>query len=206
MFYADDLCLMAPCAIALQELLNICHSYSIIVDLNLNAKKSFCVAFTPRLFKLSLPYLHINNIPISYVDSVMYLGFTFAGAHKNDNDILRQMRTLYGRQNKLLRIFHGCNTKVLIEVGRSYCGSLYLWTQFNKSTISKIRVAYNDLYRKILHVSRRSNASEMFVKNNIPNFESLLRKETFSFTSRLKCSSNAIISTIESCWILKYLI
>ena len=38
-FYADDLCLMAPCAIALQELLNICHSYSIIVDLNFNAKK-----------------------------------------------------------------------------------------------------------------------------------------------------------------------
>ena len=49
-----------------------------------------------------------------------------------------------------------------------------------------IRVAYNDLYRTILHVSRRSSASEMFVKNNIPNFESLLRKETFSFTSRLK--------------------
>ena len=72
--------------------------------------------------------------------------------------------------------------------------------------MSKIRVAYNDLYRKILHVSRGSSASEMFVKNNIPNFESLLRKETFSFTSRLKCSSNAIISTIESCWILKYVI
>ena len=208
-FYADDLCLMAPCAIALQELLNICHSYSIIVDLNFNAKKSFCFAFTPRLFKLSLPYLHINNIPISYVDSVKYLGFTFAGAHKDDNDILRQMRTLYARSNRLLRIFHGCSTKVLIELGRSYCGSFYcsyLWTQFNKSTRSKIRVAYNDLYRKILHVSRRSSASEMFVKNNIPNFESLLRKESFSFTSRLKCSSNAIISTIESCWILKYVI
>ena len=51
---------------------------------------------------------------------------------------------------------------------------------------------------------RRSSASEMFVKNNIPNFESLLRKETFSFASRLKCPSNAIISMIESCWILKY--
>ena len=95
---------------------------------------------------------------------------------------------------------------ILIELGRSYCGSFYcsyLWTQFNKSTISKIRVAYNDLYRKILHVSRRSSASEMFVKNNIPNFESLLRKETFSFTSRLKCSSNAIISTIESWFFLR---
>ena len=33
-FYADDLCLMAPCAIALQQLINICHRYSIIVDFN----------------------------------------------------------------------------------------------------------------------------------------------------------------------------
>ena len=40
-FYADDLCLMAPCAIALQKLIHICHSYSIIVDLNFNAKKLF---------------------------------------------------------------------------------------------------------------------------------------------------------------------
>ena len=47
-FYADDLCLMAPCVIALQQLINICHRYSIIVDLNINALKSFCFAFTPN--------------------------------------------------------------------------------------------------------------------------------------------------------------
>ena len=102
----------------------------------------------------------------------------------------------------LLKLIHSCNTKVLIELGRSHCGSFYcsyIWTQFNKSTLSRIRVAYNDLYRNILHVSRRIGASEMFVKNNIPNFELLLRKETFSCISRLKCSSNAIISTVESC-------
>ena len=51
-FYADDLCLMVPCAIALQQLLNICHRYSIIVDLNLNALKSFCFAFTPKPYKI----------------------------------------------------------------------------------------------------------------------------------------------------------
>ena len=153
------------------------------------------------MFKLSLPYLHINNIPISYVDSVKYLGFTFAGAHKDDNDILRQMRTLYARSNRLLRKFHGYNTKVLIELGRSYCGSFYcsyLWTQFNKSTISQIRVAYNDLYRKVLHASRRTSASEMFVKNSAPNFESLLRKETFSFTSRLKCLSMQSLTLLKA--------
>ena len=76
-FYVDDLCLMAPCAIALQELLNICHNYSITVDVNFNALKSFCVAFTPKLFKLRFPELNINAALIPYTDSIKYLGFTF---------------------------------------------------------------------------------------------------------------------------------
>ena len=50
-----------------------------------------------------------------------------------------------------------------------------------KSPLSKIRVAYNNLYCKISHVSRRSSASEMSVQNNITNFETLYRKETSSF-------------------------
>ena len=58
-FYANDLCLMTPCAIALQELMNICHSYSITVDVSFNALKSFCVAFTLKFFKLRFPELNI---------------------------------------------------------------------------------------------------------------------------------------------------
>ena len=47
-FYADDLCLMARCTIALQELINICCLYSIEIDLNFNATKFYCMSFTPR--------------------------------------------------------------------------------------------------------------------------------------------------------------
>ena len=65
-FYADDLCLMAACAIALQELIGLCYEYSVDIDLNFNATKSYCVAFTPKLYKLALPSLHINHLPISY--------------------------------------------------------------------------------------------------------------------------------------------
>ena len=93
-FYVDDLCLMAPCAIALQELLNICHSYGISVDVNFNPLKSFCITFTPKFFKLSLPKININSAHIPYTDSIKYLGFTFTISHKDDNDIIRQMRIL----------------------------------------------------------------------------------------------------------------
>ena len=74
-FYADDLCLMAPCAIALQELINVCYQYSNEIELNFNATKSFCVAFTQKHYKLLLPSLFMNSLPILYDDSIKYLGF-----------------------------------------------------------------------------------------------------------------------------------
>ena len=78
---------MAPCAIVLQELLNICHSYSrcISVDVNFNPLKPFCIGFTPKLFKLPLPKININSAHIPYT----YLGFTLTSSHKADNDKLR---------------------------------------------------------------------------------------------------------------------
>ena len=55
-FYADDLCL--------QELINVCYQYSNEINLNFNATKSFCVAFTPNHYKLLLPSLFMNSLPI----------------------------------------------------------------------------------------------------------------------------------------------
>ena len=129
------------CAIALQELLNICHCYSITVYLNFNALKSFCFTFTSKLYKLSLPYLHINKVPLSlYADSVKYLGFTFVSTHKEHDDVLRQMRTLYYRFNRFLKIFQCCSETVLDELGRSFCSSFYysyMWTHYSKCSFFK---------------------------------------------------------------------
>ena len=58
------------------------------------------------------------------------------------------------------------------------CGSFYcshMWTCYKKSSFSKICVAYNNFYCKLLLDSGRSSASAMFVENNIPNFECLIR-------------------------------
>ena len=119
------------------------------------------------------------------------------------------MRMLYSRSNRLVRLFHSCNTDVLLELSRSFYGSFYcnyLWTTYKKSSFSKIRVAYNNLYMKILHVSRRSSTSAMFVQNNIPNFECLIRRGIYSFTSMLKASNDMLINAIENCWLLKFII
>ena len=56
---------MAPCAIALEELIGLCYEYIIDIYFNFNATKSYCVAFAPILYKLAYPSLHIDHLPIS---------------------------------------------------------------------------------------------------------------------------------------------
>ena len=152
-FYANDHCLMAPCAIAFQELINLCYEYSIGKDMNFNTLKSYCIAFIPKLYKLTLPSLHTNSLLISYTDSIKYLGYMFSSNNSDDNEMLRQMRLLYCRSNRLFRMFNKCSKYVLIELCRSFCTTFYcpyFWTAYKKTTFSKIRVAYNNVYRKLL--------------------------------------------------------
>ena len=86
-FYADNPCLMAPCPIVLHELINLRYDYSIVIDMNFNALKSYCIAFTPNLYKLTLPQLHINSLPISYTDSIKYLGKMFSINNSDDTEL-----------------------------------------------------------------------------------------------------------------------
>ena len=105
LFYANDICLMAPCAIVLHGLIGLCYQYSVEIDLNFKATKSYCVAFTPKLYKLALPSLHINNLPISYIHSIKYLGYVFSCDNSDDAEMLKQMRLQYCRSKRLIRMF-----------------------------------------------------------------------------------------------------
>ena len=153
---------MATCAIALQELLNICYRYSVEVNLNFNSTKSFCVAFTPKHYKLSLPPLFMNSLPIMYTDSIKYLGFTFTSNNCDDADILKQMRMLYCRSNRLVRLFNKCSKPVLLELCISCCTVFYcpyFWTNYKKTTFSKITTSIGrswvclDVLRLVLYLS-----------------------------------------------------
>ena len=105
--------------------------------------------------------------------------------------MLRQMRLLNCRSNRLSKMFNKTSKNVLIELCRSlpttfYCP--YFWTVYKQATFSKICVAYNNVYRKLLDLCHRSSASEMFVMNNISNSEAINRKSIFALKSRLSNS------------------
>ena len=101
--------------------------------------------------------------------------------------MLRQMRLLNAKSNTLLRTFSHCSSDVKVTLFQSYCTALYcpfLSNDYKKSTFSKIRVAFNNAYRNIFGLPKRSTASAMYATHNICNFETMLRKNIYGFMHR----------------------
>ena len=89
---------------------------------------------------------------LKYADNVKYLFFTFSD-QKDDDDILHELRKICKKSNRFLRLFHHCSVDVKIALFCKYCTCFYclfLWTHYNKSNYSNLRVAFNNVsYTKI---------------------------------------------------------
>ena len=71
--------------------------------------------FTPRSYKRFIPQLYLNKLSVLYTDSTSYLGYTFSSNNYNDIDMLKQMRMLYCRSNRLVKLLSKCSKPVLLE-------------------------------------------------------------------------------------------
>ena len=60
--YADAICLLAPSAIGLQQMLDICFNFSMCNDIIFNLHVKFvCVAFQPKKNNLFCPNVTLDN-------------------------------------------------------------------------------------------------------------------------------------------------
>ena len=157
------------------------------------------MVFKPHNFKLYCPEVSLCGHKFEYNNMVKYLGVYLQDNMSDDKDIQRQIRSLYSRANSLLRKFAKCSADVKKSLFISYCSTMYcshLWVNRSNVMYHKIRVAYNNVFRRLLGYSKRDSASHMFVSNHIDNFETLYRKNVYNFMQRLTCVNNLIVSTL----------
>ena len=83
--------------------------------------KSVYMVFRPKRYKLFclIVYLHLDRL--NRIPETKYLGCLLSEDQSDDEDIAKQMRTLYIRSNKLLRMFSYCTIDIKMELFRSYC-------------------------------------------------------------------------------------
>ena len=144
----------------------------------------------------------LHGLPeeIKSVDEARYVDEAILNSNLfDDDDILRQVRFLYGTGNKLKYRFSKCSSVVKITLFRSYCTSFYasnLWCNYRSDTFRKLRVAYNDSYRILHDLPRYVSARECQVSAHVTTFSALIRKSLFSFVSRCFHSENKLISAL----------
>ena len=148
---------------------------------------------------LNHPSLLLRDVPLMFVTSFKYLGFHINSSFYDDHDIRRQMRSVYFRSNYLIRTFSRCCLQVKTMLFSAYCSSLYcapLWVSFKCTSIRKLSVAYNNVFRRLLSLPRRCSASAMFVQNHVSSFGELWRSSTYSLRERTSSCDKDILSIV----------
>ena len=112
LMYVCDICLLAPTARAMQQLLDICNDYGVTNEISL-------FSFRHAKYEVFCPRLHICNAQLEYVYAVMYLGFMFCENKKDDCYMLRQLRTLYAKSKTIIRTFSHCTIDVKLLLIKS---------------------------------------------------------------------------------------
>jgi len=91
--HADDIVVLAPSWHALQSLLNVLHSQSILIDMRCNVNKTVCIMFKPKtqssIIRAHFPPLRIGASSVQYVSNFKYLGHIIMDNLSDDGEIRR---------------------------------------------------------------------------------------------------------------------
>jgi len=94
--YADDTVLLAPAPSALQKLIDYCGTFAENNDIFYNLKKTKCMCIRPKGFTdLYFPKMYLNGEVVKVINKEKYLGVFIVDDLSDDDDIMRQMRSIY---------------------------------------------------------------------------------------------------------------
>ena len=98
-----------------------------------------------------------------------------------------------------------CTLDTKLILFNTYCSSLYtahLWTNYSRTSINNLYIAYHNILKSLIGVNKREHTSPICVSLNVRNCPTVIRNLVFRFISRLHTSNNEILNSIcsSSCY------
>jgi hypothetical protein len=200
LMYADDIVLLSPSASGLQHMLKICENFASECDLVFNSKKSVYMCIQPKDFRIySVPKVCLNGAYIKLVSVHKYLGIHMSNTNTDDIEMSKQLRNLYARGNTLVRNFSKCTNDVKCQLFSTYCSSLFgcqLWANYKQESLRRLRVAYNKIFRMLLHIRGIVSMSHVLLQYRIDHFNVIVRKLIVGLLQRIAESKNVLLQVI----------
>jgi len=201
LMFADDICVFSPSINGLQCLLNICGDYAAEHENTFNCNKTIGFFFCPKMYKQPAPSnVFLNGVRVQFLDQVKYLGVGINASLKDDDDIQRQVKSLYCVANKLRGTFDQCSTAVKNTLFRAYCMPIYacqLWSKCTQTSMKRLRAAYNNAYRIMHYTPRNVSVRPHQVSHCVRTFDAMLRNNLYRFFIRCTSSSNFFIRSLQ---------
>ena len=189
LFYADDLCLIAPTRSAMQAMLDICQQYCSESCLAFNVKKSK-ILFFGKAKTDQIQILTLNNKPLEFVSQWKYLGVTLVHGPRFGCCIEETLCKFYRALNSILRINGRSDDLVMLRLIESHCISILSYAievlrVADRKQRSKMRVSYNSAFRKLFNYSWRESVTNLQHSLGRLTWEELIEKRKNKFMSKI---------------------
>ena len=195
LFYADDMAILAPSLRGLQLLLKACNDYCTDWDICLNAKKSKLMYFGKHNSNLFVPSL--NGVCLEWVDSWVYLGVCVVSSHHFRCSATERIQKFYRCVNGILRIDGRSDDLTMLKLLESHCIPILTYGIeiahfYDPRQRSKIRAAYNSVFRKIFNYRDFESVTELQLLLARPTWEMLIETRKIAFFERLaQCTAES---------------
>ena len=197
LFYADDICILAPSLKGLQRLLDICSMFCIDWDICLNVKKTKNMFFGKPLNISYRPTL--NGMPIDWVSDWKYLGIVVKSGRRFGCSVQERVKSFYRSLNAILRVEGRSDDLVLLRLLEAHCVPLITYGIetlhiADRDEKRSLRVAYNSIFRKLFGYRHFESVTNLQHALRRPTWEELVDRRQNGFLNRARSSESALIT------------
>jgi len=148
---------------------------------------------------MHFPCLQSGNHVGNYVSKFKYLGHIINNGLTDDDDIGREIRSMFARTNILMRRFGKCSLSVKLQLFKSYCLCMYdtaLWVCYLKGTMDRLRSCYNKCIKLFFGYDRYYSLTQTLFELGLPSFDTIMSNSKFRFSCCLHSCSNMLVEHV----------
>ena len=199
-FYADDICILAPSLKGLQQLLDLCSSYCSDWDIGLNSKKSKNMYFGKKTEIKFQPTL--DQAPVEWAAEWKYLGVILKSGPKFGCSVVEKVKSFYRSLNSILRVEGRSDDMVLLRLLEAHCVPILTYAVemihvANRDEKRSLRVAYNSVFRKLFGYRWFESVTNLQHSLGRPTWEELVNKRQSDFLLRARlCEGGSLVRSL----------
>ena len=104
------------------------------------------------------------------------------------------------RGNMLAQRFGFLPLEVKFQLFKMYCYPMYtsaLWSRYKQASLNRLKVAYNNITRRLSYTPPWGSASYMFGMLGVRSFQESIRVHTYSLNQRIASCPNDFIKSLS---------